>query len=247
MAPPACCSASVSPRCGRACRWRCGPARARRDRARAQPMTWRPAGPLRSGLRRVRQATKQSSSGTNQPSSPTEPFDDGAGGVADAAGQLPPHRGGDHDGEADEEQAGPSRRCSGSSSRAVWPIRRTPAPKTWAMPEPERRQRAPEGSEEPVHRARPVADRPRGGALRLRRAPLRGGRCDGTGCRTTGIVKLPEPALAVRLRCFATPAGKTYGSPWCEARRLSHQSQVSHAVRSLVIGRDRSESGVSPG
>src|SRR6195952_2055885 len=28
----------------------------------------------------------------------------------------------------------PSRRCSGSSSRAVWPIRRTPSPTAWATP-----------------------------------------------------------------------------------------------------------------
>ena len=38
-----------------------------------QPMTWRPAGPLRSGSRMVRQPMKTSASGRNQPTLPTEP------------------------------------------------------------------------------------------------------------------------------------------------------------------------------
>ena len=71
-----------------------------------QPITWRPAGPLRSGSRRLRQATKQSSRGTNHASSPTEPATTVRVNSPDAAGQLPPDGGGDHERDAHEEQPG---------------------------------------------------------------------------------------------------------------------------------------------
>ena len=99
-----------------------------------QPITWRPAGPLRSGSRRLRQATKQSSSGTNHASRPTEPAT-----TVRVNSPMPP--GSCHHTAAATTRArptrnspAPSRRCSGSSSRAVWPIRRTPPPTAWATP-----------------------------------------------------------------------------------------------------------------
>ena len=71
-----------------------------------QPITWRPAGPLRSGSRRLRQATKHSSSGTNHASRPTEPAT-----TVRVNSPMPPgscHQtgGGDHEREPDQEQSG---------------------------------------------------------------------------------------------------------------------------------------------
>ena len=70
----------------------------------SQPITCRPAGPLCSGSRMLRQPMRTSSTGTSQPTLPTEPDDDGAVDVHDPAGQLPPDGGGDDDGQADQEQ-----------------------------------------------------------------------------------------------------------------------------------------------
>ena len=70
-----------------------------------QPITWRPAGPVRSGLRMVATPTPTSSSGTNQPSSPTEPLTTVRVVSPTLPGQPPPDRGGDDDGEGDEHEA----------------------------------------------------------------------------------------------------------------------------------------------
>src|SRR3954470_20374611 len=77
---------------------------------------------------------KHSSSGTNQPSSPTDPFT-----TVRVKSPTPP--GSCHQTAAATTTAAPirnspapSRRCSGSSSRAVCPILRTLAPSTWATP-----------------------------------------------------------------------------------------------------------------
>src|SRR3954452_17468570 len=77
---------------------------------------------------------KHSSSGTNQPSSPTDPFT-----TVRVKSPTPP--GSCHQTAAATTTAAPirnspapSRRCSGSSSRAGCPILRTLAPSTWATP-----------------------------------------------------------------------------------------------------------------
>ena len=134
MAPPACWSASVSPRCGRGIPLAMCTRPSTPKSSAAQPMICRPAGPLLSGLRRLRQATKHSSSGTNQPSRPTEPFT-----TVRVKSPTPP--GSCHHTAAATTTASPirnrpapSRRCSGSSSRAVCPTLRTVAPSTWATP-----------------------------------------------------------------------------------------------------------------
>ena len=57
----------------RGCRRRCARCRARRTPRATQPTTWRPAGPLVSGSRMVRQPTQTRISGTSQPTLPTEP------------------------------------------------------------------------------------------------------------------------------------------------------------------------------
>ena len=72
-APPPCWSGVASPRAG------CGlPAAmctmpSTPKASAAQPMSWRPAGPLRSGSRMLRSPMNSSISGTSQPTLPTEP------------------------------------------------------------------------------------------------------------------------------------------------------------------------------
>ncbi len=96
----------VSPRCGWGMPLAMCTSPSTPNSSAAQPITCRPAGPLLSGSRRLRQATKHSSSGTNHAEQPDRPGHHRAGEVADSPGQLPPHGGGDHDGEADQEQPG---------------------------------------------------------------------------------------------------------------------------------------------
>src|SRR6476469_3016890 len=99
----------------------------------AQPTTWRPAGPLCSGSRMLRQPTQTSASGTRKPTLPTEPST-----TVRAASMIEP--GSCHQTAAAETTARPkrkspipSRRCSGSRSRAVCPMLRAVAPRAWAM------------------------------------------------------------------------------------------------------------------
>src|SRR3954447_13169010 len=99
-----------------------------------QPTTCRPAGPLLSGSRRLRQPTQTSIRGTSQPTLPTEPAT-----IVRMASIRPP--GSCHQTAAatttarpNRDSPRPSRRCSGSISRAVCPILRATAPTAWAMP-----------------------------------------------------------------------------------------------------------------
>ena len=184
----------------------------------AQPMIWRPAGPLLSGLRRLRQATKHSSSGTNQPSRPTEPLT-----TVRTPSPTPP--GSCHQTAAATTTAAPirnspapSRRCSGSSSRAVCPTLRDPGAQDVGDTEPGGGDAPPEGESE----------REQWGQCRCGRLAVQGAStsqstdpsaraCYGTGCRTTGSrIRTPSSRLvqpAWRCPCSATPVGKTCGSP----------------------------------
>ena len=119
---------------GSARRWRCARGPRTPKSSAVQPTTWRPAGPLRSGSRRLRHATKHSRSGTNQAMRPTEPAT-----TARTASASPP--GSCHHTQAATTTASPtsirpapSRRCSGSSSPAVCPTRRTADPMACATP-----------------------------------------------------------------------------------------------------------------
>ncbi len=99
-----------------------------------QPTTCRPAGPLRSGSRMLRHPIRTSISGTNQPTFPTEPettvradsmtVPGSCHHTAAAATTARPMR----------KRPMPSRRCSGSRSRAPRPILRASAPTAWARP-----------------------------------------------------------------------------------------------------------------
>ena len=133
-APPAFCRSLASPSSG------CGLPLAtwtmpRIPKARAtQPTTWRPAGPLRSGSRMLRQPMSTSTSGTSQPTLPTDP----ATTVRTPSITVP---GSCHQTAAAATTASPmtnsptpSRRCSGSRSRAPRPIERASEPSPWAIP-----------------------------------------------------------------------------------------------------------------
>ena len=115
------------------CRWRCGRCRGRRSASASQPITCRPAGPLCSGSRMLRQPIRTSITGTSQPTLPTEPET-----TVRATSMTPP--GSCHQTAAAATTARPirnsptpSRRCSGSRSRAAPPILRAPAPTPWAV------------------------------------------------------------------------------------------------------------------
>ena len=145
----------------------------------------------------------------------------------------------------------PSRRCSGSRSRAVWPTLRT------ARADARGRRRArrrpdprPEGEPNAATGASAVADRARGGTRRLlRRAPLRL-RASLRDWLPDDRVEDPdpfEPALwrsAWRCPCSATPAGKTYGSPCSRiytarhtSHRLTRRVGAPHLGRRTAVGR----------
>ena len=102
-------------------------------KARAsQPITCRPAGPLCSGSRMLRHPMRTSITGTSQPTLPTDPDT-----MVRTTSMAPP--GSCHQTAAAATTASPirnsptpSRRCSGSRSRAAPPILRAPAPTPWA-------------------------------------------------------------------------------------------------------------------
>ena len=104
---------------------------------------------------------------------PDRAGDHGAGQVADATRQLPPDRGGDDHGEADEEQAGPVAAVLGlelAGGVADLADGRTEHVRD-ADP---RRDHAPsQGSKQRCDRSRPVADRPGRRPLRLARGAAR--------------------------------------------------------------------------
>ena len=99
-----------------------------------QPMTWRPAGPLWTGSRITRHPASTMTRGTSHPILPTEPVTmlrissirppGISNQTAAATMNATPKR----------KRPTPSRRCSGSRSRALRPMPRAPAPTAWAMP-----------------------------------------------------------------------------------------------------------------
>ena len=202
-------------RCRRAraagCRRRCARCRARRTTARAQPTTWRPAGPLCSGSRRLRQPTKTQQQRDEPADLADRAGDDGAGRVHDRAGQLPPDGGG-HDDRAARRgsRPTPSRRCSGSRSRAVWPIPRATAPRAWAIAEPDRGDAPPERAEE-----------------RARSGP---GRC---GRRAGPAGEPPACACASTSPAFALACARP-GTPGSGARAAFDCARCSRRGRALA-------------
>ena len=99
-----------------------------------QPITWRPAGPLRCGSRRLRQPTRARRTGTNQATRPRDP-------ATAARVKSPTEPGSCHHTAAATTRArpirkspAPSRRCSGSRSSAWLPRLRAPAPRRCAAP-----------------------------------------------------------------------------------------------------------------
>ena len=198
----------------------------------AQPITWRPAGPLRSGSRRVRQATTQQQQRHEPAEQADRAGDDRADGVDDAAGELatrprrrPRRRG---------RRAAARHRRDGARARAhraVCPTRGRR--RRWrGRPRARRRRscrRAPEGARD---RTRSGADCPRRRPLaRWCASLLPSWRAFASpGCRTTGA------ARGRALSC-ATPAGKTYGSPW--SRQYGKTSPVPCVTRRSVSARSR--------
>ena len=226
----------MSPRCGRGMPLAMCTSPSTPNSSAAQPMTCRPAGPLLSGLRRLRQATKHSSSGTNQPSRPTEPFT-----TVRVKSPTPP--GSCHQTAAATTTArpirnspAPSRRCSGSRSRAVCPILRTAAPSTWATPSHTAASPRPRASPSAAMGPVPLRTaRGAGTARLLRRATLRcglpAGLAAGRPGRGSGRLRA---GLGGRLGGALVPRrrwGRRTGRHGAEDTQKSHQSLASHARR----------------
>ena len=189
-APPPCWSGVASPRAG------CGlPAAmctmpSTPKASAAQPMSWRPAGPLRSGSRMLRSPMNSSISGTSQPTLPTEPVT-----MVRIVSIGPP--GSCHQTAAAAMTASPisrrptpSRRCSGSRSRAVRPMLRAVAPTAWAIPS--QIAAAPRPSSEKKRKTGPGPFRTARGAGRR---PLAGRRV--AGLRLVLRDRVLEPAFEV--------------------------------------------------
>jgi hypothetical protein len=157
---------------------------------------------------------------------------DGAGEVTDPAGQLPPDRGGHHDGQPEQEQAG-----------AVAAVLRVEVP--GGVPdladgrtqhvgdaEPHRDQPPSEGESERGNGASPVADRARRGAARLR-APLGCGLPTGLAAGRPGRGCRPLRAgLGGRLGGASCPRrrwGRRTGRHGAECTQPSLPSHASHA------------------
>ena len=233
IAPPACCSASVSPRCGRGMPLAMWTRPSTPNSSAAQPMTCRPAGPLLSGLRRLRQATKHSSSGTNQPSRPTEPST-----TVRVTSPTPP--GSCHQtaaatttASADQEQPGPVAAVLGVELAGGVPDPADAGAEHVRDAEPDRGQPAPEGEPDARQwgrcRCGPLAAR--GASTSQSTRPLRRGLArdwlpDDRAAEPDAFEPAVQPAS--RCPCSATPEGKTYGSP-CSESTVPHQSHASHA------------------
>ena len=141
----------------------------------------------------------------------------------------------------------PSRRCSGSSSRAPWPIPRATAPMPWATA-----SQTAATPRKTVSKKRAIGPLPvrtaRGAGRRLRlAAPLPPPPRRAAGFRV-GFFLLDAVLLCFRVlrarasrtvrrscSCFANPAGKTYGSPRQHPRQSSLQSQGPHWCVSAVV------------
>ena len=187
----------------------------------AQPITCRPAGPLCSGSRRLRQATKHSSSGTNHASRPTEPATTVRVTVAEDRRAAATRRRRRRRRRARPGTGRPRR--AGAPARAhlrCCPTRRTPPPTTWAAPSQTRATAPAQGGEQPVDRRRPAAHRPRRRTLASAQACA----CWWSSCPSNGIARSSPPSQGCS--CCATPSGKTYGSPWWRM-----YGKTSHAPR----------------
>ena len=237
MAPPACCRSSVSPRCGFGMPLAMCTRPSTPNSSAAQPMTCRPAGPLLSGLRRLRQATKHSSSGTNQPSRPTEP-------LTTVRVESPTPPGSCHQTAAATTTASPirnrpapSRRCSGSSSRAVCPTLRTPAPEHVGDAEPQPRRGPGRGRGRAWRWGRCRCGPPAGAGRLAVERPSSRGLTAGLAAGRPGRGSRPPSSrpwsrtrggrgwLLVPRRRWGRRTGRHAGN----LHRSSHQSHASHA------------------
>ncbi len=141
----------------------------------AQPITWRPGGPLRSGWRSVRQATASSSTGTAQPSTPTEPATTVRTPPATSPGRSHQTAAATTTASPTKASPTPSRRCSGARSRAVEPMLRASAPSRCATPSQSARRLIPIARNNRVSSPGPrfFDDRERGFGRGFDRAELR--------------------------------------------------------------------------
>ena len=135
----------------------------------------------------------------------------------------------------------PSRRCSGSRSRADCPIERATAPRAWAMP----------SQTDATPRPRPPNVRATGpGPLRTARGRRTLWRSAASGRAGAALARAGSGALGgtpgsgargLAPHCLgrrwngtcsssATPAGKTYGSPCRDPTGESHQPHGSHGA-----------------
>ena len=137
-------------------------------------MTWRPAGPLCCGSRMVAPADVHEEQRDEPADHADRAGDDGADGVQEAAGQLPPDGGGDDDGQADEEQPGPVAPVLGLELPGGAPDRADGRTERVGDAEPDRGDTPPEGESERGNGASAVADGSRCRALRLRSRPTFG-------------------------------------------------------------------------
>ena len=186
-----------------------------------QPITWRPAGPLCTGSRITRQPARTTTSGTSQPTLPTEPVTTVRTNSMSPPGASNHTAAADDDGDAEQEQAG--------AVAAVLGIQ-----VAGGVPDAARRRAdcvgdaEPDGGHPPEQRlegARPDRCRCARHAARAGGPASwpRAGRAFLLGFRALRdrVLEPPRPLPADVLRtwtrtcsCSANPAGKTYGSPW---------------------------------
>ena len=201
-------------------------------------MICRPGGPLRSGCRRVRQATATSRTGTAQPSTPTEP----ATTVRTPSATLP---GSSHQTAAATTTASPtkasptpSRRCSGAnrerSSRCCGRRRRAGArsPARWRAGRC--RCPAPAGSAGRGRSCGRTWTCPWTWSWGATWTAPSWSSCGRTYASANSSSATSSPT------CCATAAGKC-GSPHGQATRWHHASHASHAVRAPPNPPPRSE------
>ena len=193
----------------------------------AQPITWRPDRAVVLGVAHRAPADEEQRERHEEADLADRALDDGAGRVHDRPGQLPPDRARRRrprrrTGTARRRRGGARARGRGRCARCCGRPRRPRG--RW----PARRRRpAEQRGEEPGDRPRPAADRARRG-----RAGCAGPACaspcrwtsrqacasgwySGIGCSRSATWSCGVLAWSWTCSCSATPAGKTYGSPWC--------------------------------
>ncbi len=248
IAPPACWRFSLSPSSGRGLPLAMCTMPSTPNARAAQPMTWRPAGPLCSGSRRLRHPTYTSSSGTNQPTLPTEPATTVRVASMTEPGSCHQTAAAATTARPKRNRPAPSRRCSGSRSRAVCPIERAVAPRAWAMPSQTAATPLPRAA-----KSRASGPGPLRTARGAGREPRVGLRFDVVGFRLAWLPVLrdrvleparderaPGRALAPRPR-----RGRRTGRHAQDSRRSSHLSQGPHGAcrRASRPGLSRGRSG----